>query len=71
MDITYFDVLSEKDIDPITAAEILELKQEKVLIANIKRNGLIGWLKVGSSYPLLFQKIAPFLLGFPATWLVG
>ena len=37
---------------------------------NIERNGLIGWLSVGSFYPLLFEKVVPFLLGFPTTWLV-
>ena len=50
----YFDILSEKDIDPIIAEELLELKEDKVLMANIERNCLIGWLKVGSSYPLPF-----------------
>ena len=39
-------------------------------MANIERNGLIGWLSVGSFYPLLFEKVIPFLLGFPTTWLV-
>ena len=69
IDMAHFDVLSEEDIDPIIAGE-LELKENKVLIANIKRNGLIGWLSVGSFYPLLFEKVVPFLLGFPTTWLV-
>jgi len=31
---------------------------------------LIGWLKVGSSYTLLFENEVPFLLGVPSTWLV-
>ena len=66
----HFDVLSEEDIDPIIAGELLELKENKALMVNIERNGLIGWLSVGSLYPLLFEKVVPFLLGFPATWLV-
>ena len=66
----HFDVLSEEDIDPIIAGELLELKENKALMANIERNGLIGWLSVGSFYPLLFEKAVPFLLGFPTTWLV-
>ena len=69
IDMAHFDVLSEKDIDPIIAGE-LELKENKALMANIKRNGLIGWLSVGSFHPLLFEKVVPFLLGFPTTWLV-
>ena len=39
-------------------------------MANNERNGLIEWLKVGSSYPLLFEKVVSFLLGFPTTWLM-
>ena len=35
----------------------------------IEREGLIGWLKVKSSHPLLFEKDVSFLLGFPTTWL--
>ena len=68
--VTHFDVLNEKDIDSIIAGELLELKENKALKANIERNGLIGWLSVGSFYPLLFEKVVPFLLGFSATWLV-
>ena len=70
IDIAHFDVLSEENVDPIIAGEILELKENKALMANIERNGLIGWLSVGSFYPLLFEKVIPFLLGFPTTWLV-
>jgi len=70
MDMAHFDVLSEEDIDLIIAGELLELKENKVSMANIERNGLIGWLKVGSSYPLLFEKAVPFLLGFSTNWLV-
>ena len=65
----HFDVLSEEDIDPIIAGELLELKENKALMANIKRNGLIGWLSVGSFYPLVFENLVSFLLGFPTTWL--
>ena len=70
IDMAHFDVLSEKDIDPIIAGKLLELKDNKALIANIERNRLIGWLSVRSFYPLLFEKVVPFLLGFPTTWLV-
>ena len=70
MDMAHFDSLSEEDIDPIIAGELLELKKNKVSMANIERDGLIGWLKVGSSHPFLFEKVVPFLLGFPITWLV-
>ena len=66
IDMAHFDVLSEKDIDPNIAVQLLELKN-KALMVNIKRNGLIGWLSVGSFYPLLFEKVVPFLLGFPTT----
>ena len=69
IDMAHFDVLSEENIDPIIAGELLELKENKALMANIERNGLIGWLSVGSYYPLLFEKVIPFLLGFPTTWL--
>ena len=68
--IIHFEVLSEEDIDPIIAGELLELKENKALMANIERNGLIRWLSVGSFYLLLFEKVVPFLLGFPTTWLV-
>ena len=67
MDMAHFDVSSEEDIDPIIAGELLELNEDKVLMANIERNGLIGWLKVGSFYPLLFEKVVTFFLGFPTT----
>ena len=70
IDMAHFEVLSEEDIDPVIAGELLELKENKALMANIERNGLIGWLSVGSLYPLLFEKVVPFLLGFPTTWLV-
>ena len=70
MDMAHFDVLSEEDIDPIITGELFELKEDKVLMANIERNCLIEWLTVGSSYPLLFEKVVTFLLGFPATRLV-
>ena len=66
IDMAHFDVLSEEDIDPIIAGELLELKN-KALMANIERNELIGWLSVGLFYPLLFEKVFPFLLGFPTT----
>ena len=42
MDIAHFDVLSEEDIDPIIAGELLELKEDKVSMANIEKDGLIG-----------------------------
>ena len=42
----HFDILSE-NIDPIIAGELFELKENKALIANIERNGLIKWLSVG------------------------
>ena len=70
MDMAHFDVLSEEDIDTIIAGELLELKGDKILMTSIEKNGLIGWLKVGSSYPLLFEKVVPYLFGFPTTWLV-
>ena len=66
----HLDVLSEEDIDPIIGGELLELKENKALMANFKRNGLMGWLRVGLFYPLLFEKVVAFLLGFPTTWLV-
>ena len=56
VDMAHFDVLSEEDIDPIIAGELLALKENKVSMANIERDDLIGWLKVGSSHPLLFEK---------------
>ena len=67
IDIKHFDVLSEEDIDPIIAGKLLELKENKALMANIERNGLIRWLSLGSFYPLLFEKVVPFLLGFSTT----
>ena len=70
IDMTHFDVLNEEDIDPIIAGELLKLKENKAVMANIERNGLIGWLSIASFYPLLFKKVVPFLLGFPTTWLV-
>ena len=54
----HFDVLSEKDIDPIIAGELLELKENKALMVrvNIERNGLIGWLSVGHSIHCYLKK---------------
>ena len=66
-DMAHFDVLSENDIDPIIAGELLKLKENKALMVNTERNGLIEWLSVRSFYPLLFEKVVPFLLGFPTT----
>ena len=66
----HFEVLSEEDMDSVIAGELLELKKNKALMENNERNGLIGWLSVGSLYPFLFEKVVPFLLGFPTTWLV-
>ena len=70
INMAHFDVSSEEDVDPIIAGELLELKENKALMKNIERNGLIGWLSVGSFYPLLFEKVVPFLFGFPTIWLV-
>ena len=70
IDMAHFDVLSEEDIDPIIAVELLELKENKALMAKIERNGLIRWLSIRLFYPLLFEKVVPFLLGFLTTWLV-
>ena len=70
IDMAHFDVLSEEDIDPIITGELFELNENKALMANIERNGLIGWLSVGLFYTLLFKKLVPFLFGFPTTWLV-
>ena len=70
IDMARFDVLSEEDIDPAIAGEHLELKENKALMVNIERNGLIRWLSVGLLYPLLFEKVVPFFLGFSTTWLV-
>ena len=70
IDMAHFDILSEEDIDRIVAGELFELKENKALMTNIERNGLIGWLSVGSFYLLLFETVVPFLLGFLTTWLV-
>ena len=64
IDMAHFDVLNEEDIDRIVAGELFELKENKTLMTNIERNGLIGWLSVGSFYLLLFETVVPFLLGF-------
>ena len=65
----HFDVLSEQDIDPIIAVELSELKENKVLMVRIKRERLIGWLKVKSSHSLLFEKVDPFSFSPPPDWL--
>ena len=70
IDMAHFDVLSEEDIDTIIAVELFELKENKALMEKIEKNGLVGWLSVGVFYPLLFEKVVPFLLGFPTTWLI-
>ena len=67
MDVAKVDVLSEENTDPIIAGELLEPKEDKVSMENVKRNGSIGWLKVGSSYSLLFEKVVSFLFNFPTT----
>ena len=41
-DMAHFDIISEEDIDPIIVGELLELKGNKVSMANIERDGLIG-----------------------------
>ena len=56
IDMAHFDVLSEEDIDPIIAGELLKLKENKTLMVNIERNGLIKWLSVESLYPLFLKK---------------
>ena len=56
IDMAHFDVLSEKDIDSIIAGELLELKENKALMVNIERNGLIGWLSVGHSIHCYLKK---------------
>ena len=70
IDMAHFDVLNEEDINSIIAGELLKLKENKALMANIERYDLIGWLSIGSFYSLLFEKVVPFLLGFPTIWLV-
>ena len=62
MDIVHVDVLSEQNI---VVVEFLELKENKVLMGTIEKERLIGWLKVKSSHPLLFENVVLFLLGFP------
>ena len=42
IDMADFNILSEEDIDPIIAGKLLELKENKALMENIERNGLIG-----------------------------
>ena len=64
IDMVHFEVLGEENVDPIVAGELFELKKNKALMANIERNGLIGWLRVGSFYLLLFKKVIPFYLVF-------
>ena len=41
-DMAHFDILSEEDSNPIIAGELLELKENKVPMANIERVDLIG-----------------------------
>jgi len=43
MDMAHFDVSSEEDIDSIIAGKLLELKESKVSMANIERNGF-NWM---------------------------
>ena len=45
IDMAHFDILSEENIDLIIVGKLLELKENKALMANIERNGLIGWLR--------------------------
>ena len=66
----HVDVVSQPDNDPHVAVELLELKENDALMTSIESEGLIGWLKVKSSHPLLFEKVIPYLLGFPTTWLI-
>ena len=42
IDMAHFNVLNEEDIDSIIAGELFKLKENKALMANIERNGLIG-----------------------------
>ena len=37
----------------------------------MEKEGMISWLKVKTSHPLLFENVVPFLLGFHSTWLIG
>ena len=68
MDIVNFDVLTEQDIDLIIAVELLKLKDNKILMGRIEKEGLIGWLKVRYSNRSLFEKSVPFLVFSPSGW---
>ena len=39
MDQVHLDVLIEEDMDPIIAVELLKLKENKVLMSRIEREG--------------------------------
>ena len=67
----HVDVFSEQNIDSIIAVELLELKENKILMRRIETKGLIEWMKVKFSYPSLFEKIVPLFLSFLITWLVA
>ena len=43
IDMAHFDIFN----DSIITGELLELKDNKALMVNIERNGLIGWLSIG------------------------
>ena len=70
MDVVHFNVFSQPDIDSIIAVELLELKESNASIGRIESKRLVGLVEVKSLHHLLFQKVAPYLLGFPITWLV-
>ena len=63
-------VLNQKNLVPIITVELLQLKENKVLMGSIETKRLIGWLKVKSAFHLLFEKVVPFLLDFTITWVV-
>ena len=69
-DLVAFDVIGTENLDPEIAGELLELKENEVIMAELRRHGIRGWLKVQQLHPLLFSRVEPLLLSFPTTWLV-
>ena len=49
---------------------LTNLKNEFGVGPRIERERLIGWMKVKSPYPLLFEKVNQFIFGFLTTWFV-
>ncbi|MEL7309611.1 MAG: hypothetical protein AAGK05_18325 [Pseudomonadota bacterium] len=69
IDLSNFDPLIDPELEPCTAQEIIEMKEDTFFKNKLANEGIYAWLHVSKSAPNLFKIALPYFLAFPTTWL--